>query len=95
MITIKTKNGKKEINGRNFENAIKDFNENDVEYNIIKQVFNNINSENDLVNEFVKVKISISKASILLCLKTVTNSSISEVYPIFDRIFEDDNLSLT
>ena len=93
MITINSNKGKRNINGRDIDEAIKDFSKDDKEYEIIKNAFESISSEEDLINQLKSEKDNISKASILLCLKVILNSSISDVYPLFDRIFEDDSSS--
>lgn len=48
-ILIKIKDGKKVINNRSFEEVVKDFSNRDQEYTIIKDIFDSINSQEELI----------------------------------------------
>lgn len=88
LIEIKTEQGNKSINGRTLYEILKNYDSRDAEYNYIFNIFNKIESEQDLISELKKIKNNTTPISILMIIKSIGNLSISEANPILDRVLE-------
>lgn len=88
-ILVNTKDKEKTINNRKFGEMIKDFSEKEEEYILIKNVFNNINSEEELILELKKLKAITTPASIMLIIKVIGNFSLIDANPIFDKVMSE------
>ncbi|MCJ1806238.1 hypothetical protein [Flavobacterium covae] len=87
-INIKVENNNKFINNRTLDEIMKDFNSFDSEFNVIKNLFLKISTEEDLIMELRLIKKNHTPAEILFFIKILGNISISEANHIFEEVFE-------
>ena len=58
-IDIKIENGVKTINGRNWQEILNHIHDAEVDVELLQHIFNNANSDQELIREFKKIKCYI------------------------------------
>lgn len=86
MIKFELKNGVKTINGKSLETLIQDVFPNHVDVNLYKEIFNAINSQNDLIEAMKSIKEKSTPVERLIFIKCLTGLSIAEVTEIFQEV---------
>lgn len=87
MITVKTENRIKYINGRNLNQIATTFENNEAtELRHIQILFSKINSEQDLVKELKQLTNDLSPVSILIIIKSLCNFSLGEANAVLDAV---------
>lgn len=88
-INIKMENGIKVINGRTLDEILKNYKNNENEYIIVRELFNNITCEEDFISQLRSKKSNFSKTEMLIYIKMLGNFNLIDAYPIFDKIYEN------
>lgn len=89
MIDIKIENGIKKINNKRLEDVLEGLNPIHTNINLIKRIFNEITSEDDLVKELNTLKEKETPTAILLYIMRIGSfESLYEANIIFAKVLE-------
>jgi hypothetical protein len=88
-IEVKIENGLKKINNQNIETIINGLDSSHTNINKIKEIFEKISSENDLILELKKIYKENTPITILKYIMFIGNLSISEANPILEKVLEE------
>ena len=86
LIVIKIENGVKRINNQNFHEIIKGLNPSFIDVKEIKKIFEEINSEQGLIEELKKISNKRTPTTILRYIVHIGNLSISQANLILDKV---------
>ncbi|SFN33076.1 hypothetical protein SAMN05421741_10417 [Paenimyroides ummariense] len=86
LIVIKIENGVKRINNQNVDEVIKGLNPNFIDVKEIKRIFEEINSEEDLIDELKKISNKRTLSTILRYIVHIGNLSIYHANLILDKV---------
>jgi len=87
-LLLNLQNGVKTINGRNWQEILNHIHDAEVDVELLQHIFNNANSDQELIREFKKLNATYSPVSILFYLKLLTQGSIADVNDYFQKIIE-------
>ena len=86
QIKIETVNGNKLINKRNLAEILNNFSHEEKEYDVIKSLFIEITSEDDMINKLKNFKNKFTPVEMLLIIKVLCNVSVNEANPILEKV---------
>ena len=87
-IEVKLENGIKTINGQTLHDILQNTNDNEVRVATLSYLFNNVNSDQELIIELKKLKSEYTPVAILFYLKLLTKGTIADVNDYFQKILE-------
>lgn len=86
MIAIKKVKGKKAINGKTLDMILEGLDPVHFNPDIVKDIFNKIDSEDALVEELKRIKPDNTPANILLYIMHLTDLSLMDSTKILDKV---------
>lgn len=86
MIQFELNNGVKTINGRSLDTIIQTTDLNHLDSTLFKEIFNQINSQIDLIEAMKKIRGKRTPTEIVLYIKYLTGLSLAEATEILHEV---------